>query len=254
MNGREVVGPVPIEHFIQALTSQLDRAQTAMALKAQAGMPLTFAVKDLSLDLRAHVDVEGAVVRIRPAGPGDTEASTLHLALTTITRPMIEENTVQLSADPDEPDLREAAGDELSSEDLRRLEWAGVQTVRQLVQLQQHAGESAIERIASVPAMRLRAALTRATQPMVREIVPGPSHAAEPDGPPVFHLRGRNLLRDTPPTVRLGNEALRVLRATPHELVVAPTATQLGGEIEIETAPGYRATCLLAPQARGGDA
>jgi hypothetical protein len=253
MNGRELTGAVPIEHFIQALTSQLDRAQTAMALKAHAGMPLTYAVKDLRLDLRAHVEVEGAVVRIRPAGPGDTEASTIHLGLTTITRPMIEENTVQLATDPDEPGLREVAGDELSSEELRRLEWAGVQTVSQLVQLREHAGESAIERIASVPVMRLRAALSRATQPMVREIVPGPVSGSEPDGAPVFHLRGRNLYRDALPTVRLGNESLRVLHATPHELVVAPTATQLGGEIEIETAPGYRATCLLAPASRGGN-
>lgn len=251
MNGREVGGAVPIEHFIQALTSQLDRAQTAMALKAQAGMPLTYAVKDLTLDLRAHVDVEGAVVRIRPAGPGDTSASTIHLGLTTITRPMIEENTVQLALDPDEPDLREVAGDELSSEELRRLEWAGVQTVSQLVQLREQAGEHAIERIASIPALRLRAALTRATQPMVREIVPAPRDGAESDGPPVFHLRGRNLYRDATPTVRAGRENLRVLRATPHELVVAPTATQLGGDIEIETAPGYRATCRLAAPEEG---
>ena len=30
---------LPIEQFIQALTSQLDRAQATMALKARAGLP-----------------------------------------------------------------------------------------------------------------------------------------------------------------------------------------------------------------------
>jgi len=51
-------GGVPIEQFIQALTTQLDRAQNAMALKAEnLDLPLTFAVKDLSLDLRTHVEV-----------------------------------------------------------------------------------------------------------------------------------------------------------------------------------------------------
>src|SRR6185295_19091005 len=84
---------VPIEQFIQALQTQLDRAQTAMAIKAEnLDLPLTFAVKDLSLELRTHVEVVRSEVRIRPAGPGDGDASTLHLALTTITRPMIKEN------------------------------------------------------------------------------------------------------------------------------------------------------------------
>src|SRR5262245_32628540 len=103
MNGRELSAAVPIEHFIQALTSQLDRAQTAIALKARAGLPLTFAVKDLRLDLRAHIEMDGSVVTIRPAGPGDSDASTLHFDLTTITRPMMEENTLSLAADNDEP-------------------------------------------------------------------------------------------------------------------------------------------------------
>src|ERR1700757_4075200 len=82
---------LPVEQFIQALTSQLDRAQDAMALKAHV-RPLTFAVKDLTLDLRAHFGMSGSVVHITPAGPGDSSASTLHLSLTSITRPMMEEN------------------------------------------------------------------------------------------------------------------------------------------------------------------
>lgn len=243
MNDRESNAGVPIEHFIQALTSQLDRAQTAMALKARAGMPLTFAVKDLSIDLRTHVDVDGSVVRIRPAGPGDKESSTLRVALTTITRPMIEENTLQLSSDLDEPDIHQAVGETLSPEDIRKLEWAGVQTISQLVKLRDEAGENAIERTANVPAMRLRAALSRAAQPMVHDIIPERSIGVAPDEPPTLRLRGRNLFRDAMPSLRMGNAPLRVLHATPRELVVAPTAAQLGAEIEIETAPGYRATC-----------
>src|SRR5262249_41008264 len=103
MNGSEI--GLPIEQFIQALTSQLDRAQAALALKASAGLPLTFAVKDLTLDLRTHVEMVGSVVCIRPAGPGEGDASTLRLQLTTITRPMIEENSVSLAAQPNEPSL-----------------------------------------------------------------------------------------------------------------------------------------------------
>jgi hypothetical protein len=43
---------VPFDLFIQALTEQLDKAQAGMAIKARLGqMPLTFAVKEVSLDL-----------------------------------------------------------------------------------------------------------------------------------------------------------------------------------------------------------
>ena len=45
---------VPFDLFIQALTEQLDKAQAGMAIKARLGkLPLTFAVKEVSLDLRA---------------------------------------------------------------------------------------------------------------------------------------------------------------------------------------------------------
>jgi hypothetical protein len=241
-NGRETSASVPFEHFVQALQSQLDRAQTAMAFKARAGLPLTFAVKELSLDLRAHLEYDGSVVRIRPAGPGDADASMVHLALTTITRPMIEENTLQMSVDDDDAPLEEAAGESLSPDEIRKLEWAGVQTVAQLVRLREEAGEHAIERIASVPAMRLRAALQRAAEPMIRDVSP----ARRPDdgGGTLLDVRGRNLLGDGTPQVRVGGMPASVIRAQRGQLLVrAPAHAQ--GEIEIETAPGIRATAAV---------
>jgi hypothetical protein len=176
---------VPLEDFIQALSAQLDRVQSGMALKVKAGLPLTFAVKDLSLDLKAHVDVEGPVVRIRSAGPGDADASTIRLAMTTITRPLMQENTPTAAADPSDSSLGEVLGDELSPDDLRRLEWAGVQTVSQLRRLQETAGEGAIGRVANVPALRLRAALERASQPAIHDVLVEPPSIAPRDEPPL---------------------------------------------------------------------
>ena len=163
---------LPLEHFIQALTSQLDRAQATMALKARAGLPLTFAVKDLTLDLRTHVEMVGSVVRLRPAGPGDRDASTLHVSLTTITRPMIEENTSQvLATSPDEPSIKDVLGADVTDEEQRRLEWAGVYTVSQLRDVEQHSGAEAIERVSQLDVGRLRRALQMADQPYVSRVV-----------------------------------------------------------------------------------
>src|SRR5215475_1800719 len=117
---------VPIEDFVQALQAQLDRAQRAMHIKAKnLNLPLTFAVKDIAIDLRTHVEAVKTQVRVRPAGPTDHDASVLHLSLTTVTRPMIEENAFAMDANEERIDELK----DIPEEDRRKLEWAGFQTV-----------------------------------------------------------------------------------------------------------------------------
>lgn len=225
---------LPIEEFINALSSQLDRAQAAMALKARAGLPLTFAVKDIALDLRAHVEMVGAVVRIRPAEPGEGDASILRLSLTTITRPMIEENTRAMASEVEEQSLEDALGDEITEEERRRLEWAGIHTVSQLRDIQQRTGERAIERVAQIPVMRLRQALEQASRPQINRV--RQDHAG--DGTPLLRIRGHNLMQEAQPQVRIGGEPLSVVHASEKEVIVAPLAHQMSGTLVIETAPG----------------
>lgn len=227
---------VPIEQFIQALQTQLDRAQTAMAIKAEnLDLPLTFAVKDLSLELRTHVEVVRSEVRIRPAGPGDRDASTLHLALTTITRPMIKENAKTMSVDPDEPTLKEAVGDQLSDEEQKRLEWAGIHTVSQLRRLASSGGGKEVERVADLPVDRLRQALAKASRPFVSRVEPHvPLDASDQR---LLRIRGRNLMRNAAPRVSIGGEPVGVLSANDREIVIAPGHHQFSGMLSVETAP-----------------
>jgi hypothetical protein len=231
---------VPIEQFIQALQTQLDRAQTAMAIKAEnLDLPLTFAVKDLSLDLRAHLEVVRSEIRIRPAGPGDRDASTLHLTLTTITRPMIKENAKPLSLDPDEPSLKEAVGDQLTDEEQKRLEWAGVHTVSQLRRITDSGAGKEVERVADLPVDRLRQALARASHPFVARIEPHAHHeSSSQDAEPLLRIHGRNLTRNGTPHVFIGGHPVSVLQASDKEIVIAPTPQQFSGTLSIETAPG----------------
>lgn len=237
MNGQD--NSVPIEFFIQALTAQLDRAQSGMALKARVGgLPLTFAVRDIALDLRAHLEIVKSAVNIRPAGPGDKEASTLHLTLTTITRPMIEENTREFAAAP-EPTIKEVMGDQVDEEEQRRLEWAGIHTVSQLRQVQDEGGESAVERVAAIPAMRLRMALERASEPIVKSIDVHPSPVpTSGETAPMLRVSGYNLKTSATPSVRIGGEAVPVVKASARELLIRPRVYPLSGTLEIETEPG----------------
>lgn len=227
---------LPIEAFIQAISSQLDRAQAALRLKAHH-MPMTFAVKDLSLDLRAHVEVVNGAVCIRSPAPGDAETSVLRMSFTTITRPVIEENTMSLSATVDEPSLKEVLGDKLAEEEQRRLEWAGIQTVSQLRDLESRVGEHTLERIAQVPAVRLRQALRLGAQPRVRQV----THESAPNHPPLLRVRGYNLMGERPPAVSINGKPATVLQSSRGELLVEAQAYTPSGIIQIEPGMGQSA-------------
>jgi hypothetical protein len=227
MNGSE--STVPIEDFVQALQAQLDRAQRAMHVKARnLNLPLTFALKDLAIDLRTHVDVVRNQVRVRPAGPGDHDTSILHLTLTTVTRPMIEENAMALDASEERIDEVQ----DIPEEDRRKLEWAGLQTVRQLKQLHDEAGEETIGRIANLPVERLRKALQKMAQPMVSRVEPEES---EDPAQKFLRIRGANLMRGRVPKVQIEGEPVRILQANDRELLLAPAPHQLAGVLTIET-------------------
>ncbi len=162
---------VPFDVLIQALTEQLDKAQASMALKARVGkLPMTFAVKDVSLELRAFVQLVDDDVYVRPAGPGDSGASSIKLALTTITKPMIEENAMNFQAEDPKFSLREALGQHISEQDQRSLERIGVRSIGQLNELRRAAGADVVARLARMPVNRLQQAMLAASAPRITRI------------------------------------------------------------------------------------
>lgn len=234
-----------LEDLIQAVQSQLDNAQAAMALRARnANLPLTFAIKDLNLDLRAHVEFADSEIRVRPASPGDVDSSVFHLVFTTITRPAIEENARTFSDDTDDETLDNLS--ELSHDDRKRLEWAGVRTIKQLQQVEETNRVSAIGRVTNLPLGRLRAALARVNEPEVSRVEP--VHADDGAGgegrTPLLRVIGRNLVRHGQlPKVEIGNRPVAVLKSTRDELLLAPDHRQWAGELTVKPTP-ERATAI----------
>lgn len=245
---------VPFDMFIQALTEQLDKAQASMALKARVGkLPLTFAVKDVSLDLRAFVQMVDDDVYLRPAGPGDAGASTVKLTLTTITKSMIEENAMNFAAEDPKFSLREALGDRISEDDQRRLERIGVRSVGQLNELRQAAGADVVARLARMPVNRLQQAMFAAAAPRVARVeqdtLPQPASPSLSTPTP----GATRLVMDTPllragrlPLVRANGVPVPVLQAADQTVVLAPLAHQLGCEAECDFGDGQVATLQLS--------
>jgi hypothetical protein len=168
-----------VEDFLGAIASQLDRTQDALALKA-VNRPLTYAIRDFTMELKVFVDLDAeGRVRFRSPGANEAGASSVHIGFTTITRPMIEENTAELAMTRG-PSLGDAG---LSDDERRRLEHIGVRTTAELARLKGSAGTVGISRLADIPLDRLKAALTfgrpqvRAVRPVVPPRAPAPAPA-----------------------------------------------------------------------------
>jgi len=230
---------VPLENFIQAVQNQLDKAQTAMAVKARnLNLPMTFAVKDINLDLRAHVELTRGEIRIRPAGANEPDASVFHLVFTAITRPMIEENAVGFSEDPDEYSIDELE-EELTDEERRKLEWVGIRTVKKLREMDADGSSRAVSRVANLKVSRLQQALKRSSAPMVNHVTPvTPTQDDPPEFNNILRVRGRNLLREgIMPRVTIDDRPASILKSSDKELLLAPSDNQWSGVLRVETEP-----------------
>ena len=235
---------VPFDLFIQALTEQLDKAQASMALKARfAKLPMTFAVRDVSLDLRAFVRIVDDEVWVRPAGPGDVAASSIKLALTTITRPMIEENAITFHTEDPKFSLREALGDRINADEQRRLERIGVRSIGQLNELRQAAGADVVARLARMPVNRLQQAMLAASAPRVTRVAP--DDAAAYGQPTHVYVEAPLLRSGAVPAIRAGGMAVQVVRAQAQSLVLQPLAHQLGSGAELDFGDGRIASVRL---------
>lgn len=228
----------PVEDFLQALTAQLDRAQDTLALKVRTGRPLTWALKDLSLDLHVFVEVDGeGRVLMRSAGANEEGASVVHLSLAAITRPMVEENTLSMHDDTDPRTIDELRiSGHLDDEDRRRLDMVGVRTVGQLRRMTTDTSPAAVEATIGLPVDRLRALLEQASRPAVTG-----HQVMRRDGSPLIRIQGVNLSDGSTPEVRLAGELVEVLEAKPQQLLVRPRGHHDEGPIEVQVG-GQRAT------------
>lgn len=233
---------LPLEDLLNAISSQLDRAQSALALKAQT-TALTFAVKDLTLDLRAVIDIEDAALLVRPALPGEAGSSTLKLAFTTVTRPMLEEHAVEMQAE--EPAIADAV-DGLSAEEVRRLEWIGVRNLTELRRARAKGGNATIRRLSSLPAERLKQALSLANERRVRRVslLPMDPDTVQPIDPATrlrLRVAGSNLARGgRAPVARINGRVAEVQTTPGDALILSAPDIPIAGALSLEWPDGER--------------
>ena len=255
-----------VEEFINAITSQLDRVQDALRIKA-VNRPLTYALKDLTLDLKVFVDMDAqGNVRFRASGANEAGSSVVHLGFTTITKPMIEENTISLAT------TRSASLEDLGlgPEERQRLERVGVRNLAQLNRLGSSAGVQTISRLSEVSVDRLKHALSQGRpqvhavrpDPVKKPPLPMPPSGKEtvfkplpspapprpvvnapvinvPKGTARLSLKGAHLIgEDGPASIRLNNRVLDVAEADNDSLVVQLASGLESGALEVHLPDG----------------
>ncbi len=248
----------PIEDFLEAITAQLDRTQDALRLKA-VNRPLTFALKDFNIDLSVFVEMDGeGRVKLRPSGPNETGASTIHIGFTTITRPMIEENTI--SMEQTQSPLLEEAG--LAPEESQRLERLGVRNMMQLRRLQEHSGEESVARFSGIDPGRLRRAL-KLSGPRINYVDIGPGRQTEasrqpgaapptvkvPAGQTRLRLRGNGLIdQGRQSSARLSGKTLPIRAISQSHLELELPEILEVGTLEIALPDGSSDRFELLPE------
>ncbi len=120
-----------LESFLDSLIVELDRAQDTLSIKGVTRR-LTYAVRDVAVDLFVFPRYEEGRLRFSVAKPGDSGASKLSFQLGSITDRQIQETANQPVT---EDDLSLDDVEELDSDVRRSLQSVGVRSVRDVERL-----------------------------------------------------------------------------------------------------------------------
>ncbi len=199
-----------LESFLDSLIVELDKARETLAVKA-INKPLTYAVKDLSLEMQLFPRFDGREVQFVTAEPGQTGASKIAIQLGSITDQQVRKTTKNpISKDDVSFDIIEEM-DEDTKESLRKI---GVTSVNDLAAVERKNVD--LEKVSKkkVSYKKLASLLQKARRgdfpPSVRRA--SFSMAAEQ---PMLEVEGSNLSlhKDYSPVAVLNGELVEILSA-----------------------------------------
>lgn len=120
-----------LEDFVDSLVVELDKTRETLAVKA-INKPLSYSVKELSLDLNIFPSYDGDTVRFVTAQPGQSGASKVTIQLGSITDQQVRATSKPPPAKGD-IDISEIPVDKATRKQLRKL---GVNSVDDLQQIE----------------------------------------------------------------------------------------------------------------------
>ena len=207
-----------LEDFVDSLVVELDKTRETLAVKA-INKPLTYTVKDLSLDLQIFPSYDGDQIRFLTAQPGQQGASKVSIQLGSITDQQVRATT-KMPADKSAITLDDIDVDKGTKKQLRKL---GVQSVDDLQQIEKKNVD--LKRVAEtdVDYRKLSNQIQKARRNQTPPRVESVSLSTAPDRDPYIVIKGRHLAINPsfPPVAVINNQLAEVLSSTSNEVRIA---------------------------------
>ena len=216
-----------LESFLDSLIVELDKARETLAIKA-INKPLTYAVKDVNLEMQLFPSFDGNDVRFVTAQPGQQGASTIAIQLGSITDQQIRKTT---KGPTTTEDVSIEVIDEIDDDTKKELRKIGVTSVNDLDKIQKKRVD--IEKISNkkVNYGKLANLLNKARRTSNPPVIKNVNFNISRSGTMV-QVEGSNLILDTKYTpVAVVNGKLADLKeATKDHLVIDLSNAEVNDE------------------------
>jgi hypothetical protein len=210
--------PWNLEAFVDALVIELDKARETLAVKA-INKPVSYTVKDMSLDVQAFPSYNGDEVQFLTAQPGEQGASKMTIQLASITDQQVRNSTKRLASKDDinidtMPDV-----DDDTKKTLRKI---GVTSVKDLEDLESKNVD--LEKVS--PGKINYSSLANTIQKSKRSSAPPKVHKVSMSmsgGQPILILEGENLSMEKKfePVAVINNTLANVIKYDNNEMHIA---------------------------------
>ncbi|WP_137846503.1 hypothetical protein [Microbacterium sp. 2FI] len=180
--------PWRLEDFVDSLVVELDKTRETLAVKA-INKPLSYSVKEVSLDVNAFPTYAEGSVRFVTARPGEEGSSRLSIQLNSITDQQVRASTKDRS---DAPSAERLEVDEPTRTKLRRI---GVSSLEDLKDLQTRKVDLGAATDSDIDYGEIARKIQQSRRAKSAPVIDGVS-MSQSDGQPVLLLEGRNLSVD----------------------------------------------------------
>ena len=210
-----------LEDFVDSLVVELDKTRETLAVKA-INKPLSYTVKELSLDLNIFPSYDGDEIKFITAQPGQEAASKVSIQLSSITDQQVRATTKVPSGKGDVT-LSEIELDKSTKKQLRKL---GVNSVEDLKQIEDKNVDLGKVTDSDIDYRTLANQIQKSRRGQNPPRVSAVSLSLDEDKTPYLLIQGENLAVDpTFPPVAVVNQTLaEVLASSDREIKLQITA------------------------------
>jgi hypothetical protein len=221
--------PWNLEAFVDAMVVELDKTRETLAIKA-INKPLSYSVKDMSMNLNIFPSFDGDTVKFVTAQPGQEGASTLNVQLSSITDRQVRETSKRPAAQ-DDIALDEIDIDKDVKKQLRKI---GVTSVSELDEIQKKNVDLKKVAPGGVDYNRLANLIKKSRRDNSPPQVRSASLHPRDDGGYNVHIEGDRLAVDPSfQTVGVINKSpVDVVKKSSKEVVLSCPQSRVNGEAE----------------------